>query len=109
MNACVIKEQVLWGTVDIAQTHMQKAIEVNILILTILIAAAAPEYDLIRRLLGNKRLSGSFLTMLQTDGEGTDIIKICSLLLKPLLPIHIFFTKFAYQIFIVTRAVNSES
>ena len=38
MNACVIKEQVLWGTVDIVQAHMQKVIEVNILILTILIA-----------------------------------------------------------------------
>jgi len=39
VNACVIKEQVLWGTVDIAQTHMQKVIEVNVLILTIFIAA----------------------------------------------------------------------
>lgn len=38
MNACVIKEQVLWVTVDIVQAHMQKVIEVNILILTILIA-----------------------------------------------------------------------
>jgi hypothetical protein len=38
VNACVIKEQVLWVTVDIVQAHMQKVIEVNILILTILIA-----------------------------------------------------------------------
>jgi hypothetical protein len=37
VNACVIKERVLWVTVDIAQAHMQKVIEVNILILTTLI------------------------------------------------------------------------
>ena len=36
MNVCVIKEQVQWGTVDIVQAHMQKVIEVNILILTVL-------------------------------------------------------------------------
>jgi len=36
VNACVIKEQVLWGTVVIVQAHMQKVIEVNILILTVL-------------------------------------------------------------------------
>jgi hypothetical protein len=33
VNACVIKEQVLWVTVDIAQIRTQKVIEVNILIL----------------------------------------------------------------------------
>ena len=38
MNVCVIKEQVQWGTVDIVQAHMQKVIEVNILILIISIA-----------------------------------------------------------------------
>jgi hypothetical protein len=36
VNACVIKEQVLLVTVDIAQAHMQKVIEVNVLILTII-------------------------------------------------------------------------
>jgi len=35
---CVIKEQILWVTVDIAQAHMQKVIEVKILIYTRLIA-----------------------------------------------------------------------
>ena len=35
MSACAIKEPVLWSTVGIAPAHMQKVIEVNILIFTI--------------------------------------------------------------------------
>ena len=35
MSACAIKELVLWSTVGIAPAHMQKVIEVNILIFNI--------------------------------------------------------------------------